>query len=83
MYVLSWPVMPDSLPPQGLKPARLLGPWDFPGKNTGVGWHFLLQGILPAQRSNPTIPGSPALAGGFFTSVPPMAYDLSYEQQES
>ena len=23
-----------------------------PGKNTGVGWHFLLQGILPTQGSN-------------------------------
>ena len=28
---------------------RLLCPWDFPGKNTGVGCHFLLQGIFPAQ----------------------------------
>ena len=28
---------------------RLLCPWDFPGKNTGVGCHFLLQGILPTQ----------------------------------
>ena len=27
-------------------------PWDYPGKNTGVGCHFLLQGIFPAQRSN-------------------------------
>ena len=26
-------------------------PWDFPGKNTGVGSHFLLQGIFPTQRS--------------------------------
>ena len=26
---------------------------DFPGKNTGVGCHFLLQGIFPTQRSNP------------------------------
>ena len=31
---------------------RLLCPWDFPGKNTGVGCHFLLQGIFPTQRSN-------------------------------
>ena len=30
-----------------LQPARLLCPWDFPGKNTGVGCHFLLQGIFP------------------------------------
>ena len=25
-----------------LEPNRLLCPWDFPGKNTGMGWHFLL-----------------------------------------
>ena len=31
------------------------GQWDFPGKNTGVGCHFLLQ-IFPAQGSNPGIP---------------------------
>ena len=36
-------VMPDSLQPHGLQPTRLLRPWDFPGKSTGVGWHFLLQ----------------------------------------
>ena len=27
---------------RGLQPTRLLRPWDFPGKNTGVGYHFLL-----------------------------------------
>ena len=27
--------------PHGLEPARLLCPWNFPGKNTGVGYHFL------------------------------------------
>ena len=36
-------VMSDSLRPHGLQPARLLRPWDSPGKNTGVGYHFLLQ----------------------------------------
>ena len=34
----------------GLWPTRLFYPWDFPGKNTGVGCHFLLQGIFPTQR---------------------------------
>ena len=33
--------------------ARLLCPWDSPGKDTGVGCHALLQGIFPTQRSNP------------------------------
>ena len=37
----------------GLHPTRLLCPWDFPGKNTGVGCHFLLQGIFSTQGSNP------------------------------
>ena len=36
-------VVSDSLRPYGLQPARLLCPWDSPGKNTGVGCHFLLQ----------------------------------------
>ena len=34
-------VRSDSLRPHGLQPARLLHPWDFPGKNTGVGCHRL------------------------------------------
>ena len=32
--------------PHGLKPTRLLHPWDFPGKSTGVGCHCLLQPVL-------------------------------------
>ena len=35
------------------QPSRLLCPWDFSGKNTGLGCHFLLQGIFPTQGSNP------------------------------
>ena len=34
----------------------LLRPWDFPGKSTGVGCHFLLQGIFPTQESNLSLP---------------------------
>ena len=34
--------MSNSLWPRGLWPARLLCPWNFPGKSTGVGCHFLL-----------------------------------------
>ena len=44
-------VVSDSLRPHGLQPAKLHCPWDFPGKNTGVGCHFLLQGILLTQGS--------------------------------
>ena len=46
-------VMSDSLQPHGLQPARLLCPWDSPGKNTGVCCHFLLQQIVLSQGSNP------------------------------
>ena len=35
-------VMSDSQRPHGLQPTRLLCPWDFPGKSTGVGCHCLL-----------------------------------------
>jgi len=39
----------DSLWPYGLWPSRLICSWDFPGKNTGVGCRFLLQGIFQTQ----------------------------------
>ena len=35
-------VVSNSLQPHGLQPTRLLYPWDFPGKSTGVGCHCLL-----------------------------------------
>ena len=35
---------------------RLLCPWDFPGKNTGVNCHSFLQGIFPPQGSNLGLP---------------------------
>ena len=43
-------VMSDSL-----QPTRLLCPWNFPGKNTGVGCHALLQRIFPTQGLNPRL----------------------------
>ena len=48
-------VVSDSLWPHGLWPARLLCLWNFPGKNSGVGCHFIPQGILLTQRSNPCL----------------------------
>ena len=42
----------------------------FPGRNTGVGCHFL-QGNLPNPGIEPVSPASPASAGGFFTTEPP------------
>ena len=48
-HVLSCSVVFDSLQPCGLQPARLLCPWDLPGKNTGVGCLPLVQGFFPTQ----------------------------------
>ena len=48
-------VVSVSVRPHGLEPARLLSPWDSPGKNTGVGCHALLQRIFLTQGSNPGI----------------------------
>ena len=55
VYVLSRSVGSDSLRPHGLQPSRLLCPWMFPGKNTGVGCHFLLQGVFLNQGLNPCL----------------------------
>ena len=49
-------VLSNSLQPHGLYPTRLLCPWNFPGKNTGVGCHSLLQEIFPTQGLNPGLP---------------------------
>ena len=53
-------------------PIHERGSWDlplfFPGKNTGVGCHFLLQGIFPTQGLNP---GSPMLQADALPSEPP------------
>ena len=45
-------VVSDSLWPQGLKPIRIFCLRSFQGKNIGVGCHFLLQEIFPAQGSS-------------------------------
>ena len=68
-------VMPNSLRLHGLYPTRLLCPWDSPGKNTGVGCHFLLQGNL----LDPGIePRCATLTGGFFTVELPGKATKSY-----
>ena len=48
-------VLLHSLGPHGLQPTRLLCPWNSPSKNTGVGCHFLLEGIFPTQVLNPCL----------------------------
>ena len=57
--------MPDFPWHYGLKPTRLLCPWDSPGKNTGVGCHALPQGIKPSS------PASSGLQADFSPTEPP------------
>ena len=45
-----------TLQPHGLYPTWFLCPWDFPGKNTGVGCHSLLQEIFLTQGLNSGLP---------------------------
>ena len=46
LCVFSYSVTSSSLRHFELEHARLLHPWDFSGRNTGMGCHFLLQGIF-------------------------------------
>ena len=49
LCLLSCSVVSSSLQLHGLQPAKLLCPWNFAGKNMGVGCHFLLQEIFLIQ----------------------------------
>ena len=65
---LSHSVVSNPLQPHGLQPARLLCPWDFPGKSTGRELPF----ASPGDHSNPGIrPVSPALKADSLSSEPP------------
>ena len=61
---VSHSVMSNFLWPHGQEPARLLCSWNSPGQNTGVGSHFLLQGIFQIK------PGSPELKADSLPSEP-------------
>ena len=47
-------VVSDSVRPHRRQPTRLCRPWDSPGKNTGVGYHFLLQYMKGKSESEVT-----------------------------
>ena len=48
-------VMSNSLWPHGQQAIRLLYQWNFPGKNDGIGCHFLLEEIFLTRKSNPRL----------------------------
>ena len=70
MYAVT-SVVSDSLRPFGLWPARLLCPWNSPGKNTGVGCYALLQGIFPTRGLNPCLPCLLHWQAGSLSLAPP------------
>ena len=52
-------VMSDSVRPHRWQPTRLPYPWDSPGKNTGVGCHFLLQWVKVKSLSRVRLLATP------------------------
>ena len=71
--------MSGSWRPHELQPSRLLRPWDFPGKSTGVGCHCLLQTlglplrflVIPPRKAEGWIQGRPLLERfSFFSRLP-------------
>ena len=61
--------MSNHLWPHGLQPASLVCPWDFPSKNTGMGYHVLLQ-EFSWPRDQIHLSGVSCIADGFFTPEP-------------
>ena len=57
---------------------NFLHPWNFPGKSTGVGCHFLLQGIFPTQGWNP---GPPHCRQMLYCLSHQEAYKIQREEQ--
>ena len=70
--------MSDSLLPHGLQPTRLLCPWDSPGKNTGVGCHFLLQ-CMKVESESEVAQSCPTLSDPMDCSLPGSSVYGSFE----
>ena len=62
-------VVSDSMQPHRRQPTRLLCPWDSPGKNTGVGCHFLLQ-CMKVKRESEVTQSCPTLSDPMDCSLP-------------
>ena len=61
--------MSDSVRPHRRQPTRLCCPWDSPGKNTGVGCHFLLQ-CMKVKSESEVAQSCPALSDPMDCSLP-------------
>ena len=61
--------MSDSVRPHRQRPTRLPRPWDSPGKNTGVGCHFLLQ-FMKVKSKSEVAQSCPTLSDPMDCSLP-------------
>ena len=61
--------MSDSVRPHGRQPTRLPRPWNSPGKNTGVGCHFLLQ-CMKVKSESEVAQSCPTLRDPMYCSLP-------------
>ena len=61
--------MSDSVRPHRRQPARLCHPWDSPGRNTGVGCHFLLQ-CMKVKSESEVAKSCPTLSDPMDCSLP-------------
>ena len=72
--------MSDSVRPHRRQPTRLPHPWDSPGKNTGVGCHFLLQ-CMKVKSENEVAQSCPTLSDPMDYS-PPGPLSMGFSRQE-
>ena len=73
--------MSDFVRPHRRQHARLPHPWDSPGKNTGVGCHFLLQ-CMKVKSESEVVQSCPTLSDPMDCSLPGssiMEFSLQYE----
>ena len=69
LLLLSCSVVSNSVRPQRRQPTRLPRPWDSPGKNTGVGCHFLLQ-CMTVKSEREVAQSCPTLSHPMDCSLP-------------
>ena len=80
MLLLLSHVMSDSVQPHRQQPTRLPRPWDSPGKNTGVGCHFLLQCVKVKSESG-VAQSCPTLSDPMDRSLPGSSVHGSFQER--
>ena len=70
--------MSDSVRPHRRQPTRLPRPWDSPGKNTGVGFHFLLQ-CMKVKSESEVAQSRPTLSDPMDCSLPGFSIHVIFQ----